>query len=261
MAGQSTWPPAQRVGRPADSAGRRAPRRARMVPAIATAGSPGVTTATHAGASRSASAASASRSIAEQRGDLGVRPARQQRRVPARGAPPHTGAPRSRVPHRAGSSGRRVPARPGTGRICAPRCVRSFSGNGCTTRRGLFLLFPTDVTWVANRLSCDQDIAADGFFSLGMMARFESLPAASRRLVLSAALLGMRADWAGALSRSRSCRRSRHRHRLLLRRPGARGAGPLGPRVAEPLPLLVGVPVDDTGSRRRPGYEWEKEDG
>ena len=26
----------------------------------------------------------------------------------------------------------------------------------------LFLLLPTDVTWVANRLSCDQDIAGDG---------------------------------------------------------------------------------------------------
>ena len=27
--------------------------------------------------------------------------------------------------------------------------------------------------WTANRLSCDQDIAADGFFSLGMIARLE----------------------------------------------------------------------------------------
>src|SRR5687768_14133130 len=39
---------------------------------------------------------------------------------------------------------------------------------------GLFLLIPTDVTWVANRVSCDQDIAADGFFSLGLIARLES---------------------------------------------------------------------------------------
>ena len=37
----------------------------------------------------------------------------------------------------------------------------------------LFLLLPTDVTWVATRLSCDQDIAGDAFFSLGMLARFE----------------------------------------------------------------------------------------
>jgi nitroreductase len=38
----------------------------------------------------------------------------------------------------------------------------------------LYLLLPFDVTWVANRVSCDQDIAADGFFSLGMIARLES---------------------------------------------------------------------------------------
>ena len=39
---------------------------------------------------------------------------------------------------------------------------------------GLFLLLPIDVTWAANRVSCDQEIAADGFFSLGMIARLES---------------------------------------------------------------------------------------
>ena len=34
----------------------------------------------------------------------------------------------------------------------------------------LFLLLPHDVTWVAARVSCDQDIAGAGFFSLGMIA-------------------------------------------------------------------------------------------
>ena len=42
-----------------------------------------------------------------------------------------------------------------------------------TTRRRCSCLFPSDVMWTANRLSCDQDIAADGFFSLGMIARLE----------------------------------------------------------------------------------------
>ena len=44
------------------------------------------------------------------------------------------------------------------------------------TARGhdLFLLLPMDVTWPAVRVSCDQDIAGDGFFSLGMIARLES---------------------------------------------------------------------------------------
>jgi hypothetical protein len=30
-----------------------------------------------------------------------------------------------------------------------------------------------DVKWAGMRVSCDQDIAGDGFFSLGMIARFE----------------------------------------------------------------------------------------
>src|SRR5688572_2399408 len=38
----------------------------------------------------------------------------------------------------------------------------------------LYLLVPIDATRLANRVSCDQDIAADGFFSLGMVARFEA---------------------------------------------------------------------------------------
>src|SRR5258706_4781231 len=37
----------------------------------------------------------------------------------------------------------------------------------------LFLLVPIDVGRMANRLSCDQEIAEDGFFSLSMLARFE----------------------------------------------------------------------------------------
>lgn len=37
----------------------------------------------------------------------------------------------------------------------------------------LFLLVPSDVRFVGNRLSCDQDIASDGFFSLAMIARVE----------------------------------------------------------------------------------------
>ena len=46
--------------------------------------------------------------------------------------------------------------------------------NDSNDSNGLYLLLPFDVTWVANRVSCDQDIAADGFFSLGMVARLES---------------------------------------------------------------------------------------
>ena len=44
---------------------------------------------------------------------------------------------------------------------------------------GLFLLVPIDAGRIANRVSCDQDIAEDGFFALAMMARFEQ-PLAER---------------------------------------------------------------------------------
>ena len=37
----------------------------------------------------------------------------------------------------------------------------------------LFLLVPIDCRQLARRLSCDQDIAADGFFSVGMLVRLE----------------------------------------------------------------------------------------
>ena len=75
-------------------------------------------------------------------------------------------------------------------------------------RRLFLLLVPIDAGRIANRLSCDQDIAEDGFFSLGMIARFERAAARARRVVLPPAVLGMRPHRPGAVSRGRSGRRA-----------------------------------------------------
>ncbi len=76
------------------------------------------------------------------------------------------------------------------------------------------------------RVSCDQDIAADGFFSLGMLARLRRQPRRVRSFVLPPSVLGERRRRADALSGGRSGGCARDRHRLLLRRSGARRARP-----------------------------------
>ena len=82
----------------------------------------------------------------------------------------------------------------------------------------LYRLARGDCRAVARRLSCDQDIAADGFFSLGMIAEFDASLETFGAVVLPPAVLGVGRGGAGAVSRSGSGRRARHRHRLLLRR-------------------------------------------
>ena len=124
-----------------------------------------------------------------------------------------------------------------------------------TTERSVSVI-PFNVTWVANRVSCDQDIAADGFFSLGMIARLESSLRERgewfyRRLFWETGILGQ------VRTRGGSGRRARDRHRLLLRRSRPRGRG-LSGKEWQSLPLLDGcAPVDDGRLTTETGYEWE----
>jgi SagB-type dehydrogenase family enzyme len=53
-------------------------------------------------------------------------------------------------------------------------CRDEFSWERASDRIPLFLLARCDCRSLARRLSCDQDIAADGFFSLGMIAEFDA---------------------------------------------------------------------------------------
>jgi nitroreductase len=121
----------------------------------------------------------------------------------------------------------------------------------------LYLLLPTDVTWVANRLSCDQDIAGDGFFSLAMLARFESALTDRgdwfyRRLFWECGLIGqvlyLEAEAAGARATGIGCFYDDPVHEAL---------GLTGPEWQSLYHFSMGAPVEDTRLTTEPGYEWE----
>ena len=126
---------------------------------------------------------------------------------------------------------------------------------------GLFLLFPSDVMWTANRISCDQDIAADGFFSLGMIARLESSLSAHgewfyRRLFWECGMIGqvlyLEAEAAGARGTGIGCFYDDAVHELL---------GMSGESWQSLYHFSMGMPVDDPRLTTEPGYTWETENG
>jgi SagB-type dehydrogenase family enzyme len=121
----------------------------------------------------------------------------------------------------------------------------------------LFLLLPTDVTWVGNRVSCDQDIAGDGFFSLGMIARLAPSLAEHgewfyRRLFWECGLIGqvlyLEAEAAGARATGIGCFYDDAVHELL---------GLSGDAWQSLYHFSMGVPVDDARLTTEPGYAWE----
>jgi SagB-type dehydrogenase family enzyme len=123
---------------------------------------------------------------------------------------------------------------------------------------GLFLLLPFDVTWVASRVSCDQDIAADGFFSLGMIARLESTLREQgdwsyRRLFWESGIIGqilyLEAEAAGARATGIGC---------FYDDPVHEAAGLSGKEWQSIYHFSMGVPVDDDRLTTEPGYEWER---
>jgi SagB-type dehydrogenase family enzyme len=121
----------------------------------------------------------------------------------------------------------------------------------------LFLLLPCDVTWPANRVSCDQDIAADGFFSLGMIARVEASlhergESFYRRLFWECGLIGqvlyLEAEAAGARATGIGCFYDDAVHEL---------AGLSGRAWQSLYHFSMGVPVEDGRLTTEPGYPWE----
>jgi SagB-type dehydrogenase family enzyme len=130
--------------------------------------------------------------------------------------------------------------------------------NGPNDPNGLFLLFPSDVTWTANRVSCDQDIAADGFFSLGMIARLESSLQERgewfyRRLFWECGMIGqvlyLEAEAATARGTGIGCFYDDAVHELLA----------LSDDKWQSLyHFSMGVPVDDPRLTTEPGYTWEQ---
>jgi SagB-type dehydrogenase family enzyme len=122
---------------------------------------------------------------------------------------------------------------------------------------GLWLLVPSDVTWPANRLSCDQGIAGDGFFSLGMIARFEDVLREQgewcyRRLFWECGLIGqvlyLEAEAHGVRGTGIGCFYDDAVHDTL---------GLTGHAWQSLYHFSMGVPVDDSRLTTHPGYDWE----
>jgi SagB-type dehydrogenase family enzyme len=122
----------------------------------------------------------------------------------------------------------------------------------------LWLLTPLDARRLSARLSCDQDIAADGFFSLGMLADFETSlhtfgPSFYRHLFWETGMVGqvlyLEAEAADVRATGIGCFYDDPVHDVL----GLRGHA-----VQSLYHFTVGQPVDDTRLTTEPGYRWEE---
>jgi SagB-type dehydrogenase family enzyme len=119
---------------------------------------------------------------------------------------------------------------------------------------GLFLLLPMDVKFAGMRVSCDQDIAGDGFFSLGMIARFEKALQERgewfyRRLFWECGLIGqvlyLEAEAAGGRATGIGCFYDDAVHEVL---------GLEGRQWQSLYHFSMGMPVEDTRLTSEPGY-------
>ena len=121
----------------------------------------------------------------------------------------------------------------------------------------LFQLAHGDCRRLAERVSCDQEIAGDGFFSLGMIAEFDTSlqqfgPSFYRHLFWETGVVGQRlylaAEAAGARGTGIGCFYDDAVHQVL----GLRGHA-----FQSLYHFTVGMPVEDTRLTTEPGYAWE----
>jgi SagB-type dehydrogenase family enzyme len=114
-----------------------------------------------------------------------------------------------------------------------------------------------DCRRLAARLSCDQDIAADGFFSLGMLADFDASlqtfgPSFYRHLFWESGIVGqvlyLEAEAAGARATGIGCFYDDPVHEVL---------GLTGHAFQSLYHFTVGMPVEDTRLTTEPGYAWD----
>jgi SagB-type dehydrogenase family enzyme len=137
-----------------------------------------------------------------------------------------------------------------------PNFVWALAGG----RLPLFLLEPGDYRRRSQRVSCDQNIASDGFFSLGMIADFEAGldangPSFYRHLFWETGVVGpvlyLEAEAAGARATGIGCFYDDPVHQLL-------GIDETSGHSFQSLyHFTVGMPVEDTRLTSEPGYPWE----
>lgn len=122
---------------------------------------------------------------------------------------------------------------------------------------GLFLLAPLDARGLAQRLSCDQGIAADGYFGMAMLAPLAPAldrygPWFYRALFWECGLIGqvlyLEAEIAGGRSTGIGCFYDDPVHEVL----GIEGHG-----LQSLYHFSMGVPVDDARLSTAPGYPWD----
>ena len=136
---------------------------------------------------------------------------------------------------------------------CRPEFLWEAADDGLP----LWCLARGDARALAARLSCDQDIAADGFFSLGMLADFDASlqafgPSFYRHLFWETGMVGqvlyLEAEAAGARATGIGCFFDDPVHDVL----GLRGHA-----FQSLYHFTVGTPVDDARLTTEPGYDWE----
>jgi hypothetical protein len=136
-------------------------------------------------------------------------------------------------------------------------CGREFFWERVGDSLPLFLLAGGDCRAMAGRLSCNQDIAADGFFSLGMIAEFDpSLRELGtsfyRHLFWEAGFVGqvlyLEAEAAGARATGIGCFFDDPVHEVL---------GIADHSFQSLYHFTVGIPVEDVRLTTEPGYGWE----
>jgi hypothetical protein len=136
-------------------------------------------------------------------------------------------------------------------------CRREFSWTRADRSLPLWLLREGDYQAIARRVSCDQAIAADGFFSLGMLADFDSSLEEHgapfyRHLFWESGVIGqvlyLEAEAAGARATGIGCFFDDAVHALL---------GLEGHAFQSLYHFTVGMPVEDARLTTAPGYAWE----
>ncbi|OLD20295.1 MAG: hypothetical protein AUJ01_04355 [Acidobacteria bacterium 13_1_40CM_3_65_5] len=136
--------------------------------------------------------------------------------------------------------------------------TRDFLWERATDRLPLFLLARGDCRRLAERVSCDQEIAADGFFSLGMLAEFDASlaelgPEFYRHLFWESGVVGqvlyLAAEAAGTRGTGIGCFYDEPVHDVF---------GLTDHTFQSLYHFTIGIPVEDTRLTTEPGYEWQR---
>jgi SagB-type dehydrogenase family enzyme len=136
--------------------------------------------------------------------------------------------------------------------------TRDFLWETEATGVPLLCLARGDARRMAARVSCDQDIAADGFFSLGMIAALDASlreygASFYRHLFWEAGFVGqilyLEAEAAGVRATGIGCYYDDPVHDVL---------GLQGHAFQSLYHFTVGTPVEDTRLTTMPGYTWER---